>query len=169
MAVSAELTSLEVLGIAIRSEIEAVKLYKRMGDQVKNNDLKEKLSFLMGEEEKHRSLFEDLFVKHYPDVELKLPEQSSVPMMDVALTQEMSMKELFEVAMNAEKISETFYSDLAKKSKDPSGTSMLNYLSNIERGHYDLLKNEYEMLLEYPAYAETEDFLQGGRFIHVGP
>ena len=169
MSVSSELTSLEVLGIAIRSEIEAARLYERMGEKIRNSDLKEKLSFLKSEEEKHRSIFEDLFRKQYPDVELKLPEKSSVPMMDIALSKEMSIQELFEVAMKAEKISEEFYSDLAKKSKDVSGASMLNYLSNIERGHYILLKNEYEMIVEYPAYAETDDFLFGERFIHVGP
>ena len=100
---------------------------------------------------------------------MKLPEKSMVPLMDVALTKEMSLQELFEVAMKAEKISEEFYTDLAKKSKDASGTSMLNYLSNIERGHYNLLKNEYDMVVEFPAYAETEEFLMSERLTHVGP
>jgi rubrerythrin len=92
-----------------------------------------------------------------------------VPMMDVALTKEISVKELFEVAMKAEQISLEFYADLAKKSKDVTGASMLNYLSSVERGHYTLLKNEYDMVVEYPAYAETEEFLSGERLIHVGP
>ena len=51
MSVSAELTSVEVLGIAIRSEIEAAKLYERLEGKVKNSDLKEKLSFLKSEED----------------------------------------------------------------------------------------------------------------------
>ena len=169
MTISSGLTSLEVLGVAIKSEIEAAKLYERMGHKVKNVDLKEKLQFLKSEEEKHRAIFEDLHKKKYPDVELKLPEKSMVPLMDVALTREMSVKELFEVAMKAENISEEFYANLAKQSKDVSGTSMLNYLSSVERGHYNLLKNEYEMVVEFPAYAETEEFLLGERFIHVGP
>ena len=169
MSVDSGLTSLEILGIAIKSEIEAAKLYERMESKVKNVDLKEKLVFLKGEEEKHRSIFEDIYRNKYPDVALKLPEKSMVPMMDVALAKEMSLKELFEVAMKAEKISEEFYTDLAKKSKDASGTSMLNYLSNIEHGHYNLLKNEYDMVVEFPAYAETEEFLLGDRLTHVGP
>lgn len=169
MSVSSELTSLEVLGVAIKSEIEAAKLYERMEKRVKNFDLKEKLQFLKGEEEKHRRIFDDLFRRKYPGVELKLPEKSMVPMMDVALTKELSVKELFEVAMKAEKLSEEFYADLAKRSKDVTGTSMLNYLSSVERGHYNLLKNEYEMVVEFPAYAETEEFLLGERLMHVGP
>ena len=128
-----------------------------------------KLRFLQTEEEKHRALFEDMFHKKYPDVELKLPEKSSVPLMDEALTREMSIKELFEIAIEAEKTSMEFYSNLAGTSKDTSGASMLTYLSNVERGHYNLVKNEYEMLVEYPAYADTDDFLFGERFIHVGP
>jgi rubrerythrin len=169
MSVHSGLTSLEVLGIAIQSEIEAAKLYERMERKIKNVDLKEKLEFLKGEEEKHRSIFEDIYRKRYPDVELILPEKSMVPMMDGALTKEMSLQELFEVALKAEKISEEFYTDLARKSKDVSGTSMLNYLSGIERGHYNLLKNEYDMVIAFPAYAETEEFLMSERLTHVGP
>lgn len=169
MSANSDLTSLEVLGIAIRSEIEAAKLYGRMEKKVRNVVLKEKLQFLRDEEEKHRAIFDDLFRKKYPDVELKLPEKSMVPMMDVALEKDISIEELFEVAMKAEKISEEFYADLAKKSKDVSGTSMLNYLSSIERGHFNLLKSEYDMVVEFPAYAETEEFLSGERLMHVGP
>jgi len=169
MSVSPELTSLEVLGVAIKSEIEAAHLYERMERRVKNVGLKERLSFLKSEEEKHRKIFEDLFEKKYPGVELKLPATSMVPTMDVALTKELSVKELLEVAMKAEQISEKFYADLAKKSKDVSGASMLTYLSSVEHGHYNLLKNEYEMVVEFPAYAETEEFLFGERLIHVGP
>lgn len=169
MSVSSELTSLEVLGVAIKSEIEAARLYERMEQKVKNVDLKEKLEFLKAEEEKHRRIFEDLFRKKYPDVELKLPAESMVPMMDEALTKELSVKELFEVAMKAEKVSEGFYANLAAKAKDVTGASMLNYLSSVERGHYNLLKSEYEMVVEFPAYCETEEFLLGERLIHVGP
>jgi rubrerythrin len=169
VSVSRNVTSLEILGIAIRSEIEAARLYERMENLVRNVSLQGKFQFLKDEEKKHQSMFEAMFRKTYPDVELKLPEKSMVPMMDVALTKDVSIKELFEVAMKAEKISEDFYAGLAKNSKDPTGTSMLNYLSNIERGHYLLLQNEYDMLVEFPAYAETDEFLSGERLIHVGP
>ena len=169
MSENSELTSLEVLGIAIKSEIEATKLYEKMSGMVKNSDLKEKLLFLKAEEEKHRALFEDMHRSKYPDVAISLPKKSKVPLMDAALTDEMTIQDLFEVAMNAEKMAEDFYKDLAAKSKDVSGTSMLNYLGSIEHGHYMLLKNEYEMIVTFPAYVETEDFLQGEHFMHVGP
>ena len=169
MSVSRNLTSLEILGIAIRSEIEAGRLYEKMEKAVGNVSLKEKFRVLKEEEQKHQTMFETMYRKAHPDVELRLPEKSMVPMMDVALKADMTIKELFEVAMKAEQISEEFYAGLAKQSHDPTGAATLTYLSNIERGHYLLLQNEYQMIVEFPAYAETDDFLSGERFMHVGP
>ena len=57
------LSALEVLGVAIQSEIEAASLYVRMAKDVRNTSLAAKLSFLRQEEEKHRALLEDLYAR----------------------------------------------------------------------------------------------------------
>ena len=49
-----DFTTLEVLSIAIKSEIEAIKLYNRMKDLTKNEDLKSKLDFLISQEKQHQ-------------------------------------------------------------------------------------------------------------------
>ena len=54
MTIADDLTPLEILGVAIKSEIEAANLYRYMAGQVVNLDLRERLDFLAKEEEKHR-------------------------------------------------------------------------------------------------------------------
>ena len=43
MVIADDLTPLEILGIAIRSEIEAANLYQYMAGQVANRDLRQRL------------------------------------------------------------------------------------------------------------------------------
>ncbi|MDZ7262073.1 MAG: hypothetical protein ONB05_08210, partial [candidate division KSB1 bacterium] len=109
MAVNKKLTSLEVLGVAIKSELEAAELYRKLANKIKNPTLKEKVQFLMAEEEKHRRIFEGIFKKSFPEVELKLPATSQVPNMEKALREDLTVEEIFQIAMEAERISQNFY------------------------------------------------------------
>lgn len=164
-----DLTSLEVLGMAVKAEIESAQLYHMMSKRVKNRVVRSKLAFLEGEEEKHRALLEDLYAKTFPQAPLSLPETSPIPPVTRALKKELTLKKLFQVAMEAEQKSEAFYAHLAAEIKDPTGKSMLSYLSQMERGHYQLLKGEYEVVVAYPDYFDKEEFLFGDHMIHLGP
>ena len=162
------LTALEVLGIAIKSEIHAAKVYERLSKIVRNRALRERLEFLRGEEEKHRKLLEELYAKSFPEVELKLPEKSLVPM-EVAMKDEITVPELFKLAMKAEETAEKFYRELAERTREHSGKALLVYLSKMEHGHYELLRNEYELIEQFPDYYKVEDFHLGEELIHLGP
>lgn len=162
------LTSLEVLGVAIKSEINAAQIYERLHQKVRNRGLRERLRFLQGEEQRHRQLLEGMYEKTFPDAELKLPQRSFVPM-DLAMKEDITVPELLQLAMRAEKDSERFYNELAERSKDPSGKSLLMYLSKMEQGHYHLLENEYELIEQFPDYYKAEDFDLGEEAIHLGP
>jgi len=161
------LTALEVLGIAIKSEIHATGVYEKLGRMVRNRALRERLAFLKGEEEKHRKLLEELYAKSFPEVELKLPERSLVPM-EVAMREGITVPELFKLAMEAEETSEKFYRELAERTRDQSGKALLRYLSKMEHGHYELLRNEYELIEQFPEYYKVEDFHLGEELIHLG-
>jgi len=165
----ADLTSLEVLGIAVKSEIDSAQLYRIMGKKVRNLVVRKKLAFLVEEEEKHRAILEDLYDKTFPDVPLVLPENSAVPQVTQALKEDLTQAKLFQVAMKAEQMNETFYADLAEKIKDPTGKSMLTYLSRMERVHYQLLRGEHELAMAYPDYFDQEEFLFGDHMVHLGP
>lgn len=164
-----DLTSLEVLEIAIRSEMDAAALYRKMGKLIKNKDLKARLARLESEEKKHRALFEGIYAKMFPETELKVPKKSFIPIVTTALSDDLPVKQLFQAAMEAEKVSERFYKDLAKRSTDLHGSSMMMYLANVERGHYDLLKNELEFIEAFPEYYDSEYFNFGDDMIHLGP
>ena len=163
-----DLTTLEVLGIAIKSEIEAVKLYNRMKEKTKNPDLATKLDFLAAQEAGHQKLLTEAFRKKFPAVELSLPPRTLVPTVDDVLSRDASLKELFGAAMEAEKKADEFYTGLAKKTRDQSSRSMLEYLASMERSHYSILEAEYRQL-EITADYNSDDFLRGDRLMNVGP
>jgi len=58
---------------------------------------------------------------------------------------------------------------MAERAQDQSGRSLLTYLSRMEHGHYELLRNEYELIAQFPDYYKVEDFHLGEELIHLGP
>jgi rubrerythrin len=161
-------TALEALGIAIKSEVHAAEVYGRLLGMVRNRALRERLAFLKGEEEKHRRLLEELYRKSFPEVKLALPERSLVPM-ELAMSEGITVPELFKLAMEAERQSEQFYREMASRAKEPSGKALLAYLSKMEHGHYELLASESELLAQFPDYYKAEEFHLGEELIHLGP
>lgn len=168
MANERDLTTLEVLGVAIKSEITAVKLYSRMKEIAKNDDLGTKLDFLIAQEHKHKELLTEAYNKKFPDVELRLPKRSLVPTIEEALEKNAGLKELFEAAMEAEQKSEQFYGALAGKTRDSNSKTMLEYLASMERSHFSILEAEYKQL-EFSEDYNSDDYLRGERLMNLGP
>jgi rubrerythrin len=163
-----DLTTLEVLGIAIKSEIEAIKLYHRIRDKANNPDLKTKVDFLIDQEKNHEKILTEAYRKRFPGVDLSLPTKSLVPSVSDVLERDATLKEYFAAAMEAEKKSEEFYGELAGKTRDQSSRSMLEYLASMERSHYSILEAEFRAL-EITEDYNTDDFLRGERLMNVGP
>jgi rubrerythrin len=161
-------TTLEVLSIAIKSEIDAVALYTRMKEKVDAEDLQQKLDFLIAQEEKHREILTEAYNKRFPEVELALPPESIVPKIDEVLAKDATLKELFEAGMLAEKMAEEFYSDLADKSNDRNATSLLMYMANMEQSHYAILQAEWNQI-ERTKTEEAGKFLESDGLMYFGP
>ncbi len=161
-------TALEALGIAIKSEIHAAEVYEKLFGMVRNRALRERLQFLKAEEEKHLRLLEELYRKNFPEIELALPEKSLVPL-ELVMREGITVPELFNLAMEAERQSEQFYREMASRTKEPSGKALLAYLSKMEHGHYELLAGEAELLAQFPDYYKAEEFHLGEELIHLGP
>jgi rubrerythrin len=153
-----KLSALEVFGVAIRSEIDAARAYQKMAAMVESKDGKRKLRFLRGEELKHRAMLEEMYRKEYPDVELELPAEGLAPKLTAAVEKDSPITKLFELAMGAELASEKFYADAAEQSESISGRRLLAYLSGMERGHYYLLKAEYDLMAEFDRFASYKKF-----------
>jgi len=168
MSKERDLTTLEVLGIAIKSEIEAVKLYSRMKEIAKSDDLGMKLDFLIAQEHKHKEILTEAYKKKFPEVDLSLPKNSLVPSIEEALARNAGLKELFEAAMEAERKSEEFYGELAGKTRDSNSKTMLEYLASMERSHFSILEAEYRQL-ELSEEYNSDDYLRGERLMNLGP
>jgi rubrerythrin len=140
-----------------------------MAALVVNRDLRERLRFLVKEEEKHRQILEQAYARQFPDVELALPAHSLVPTVESAIEEEVSVPELFQIAMKAEQLSAEFYQDLADRSKEETSRTTLTYLSRMEVGHYNLLKTEFELIQRFPSYYQVDEFHLGEEMIHFGP
>jgi len=169
MTIANDLTPLEILGVAIKSEIEAVNLYRHMVASVVNLDLKERLNFLVQEEEKHRRILEAAYRRQFPEVPLALPSQSLVPTIAARVQAGAAIPELFRLAMEAEQLSERFYAEQAGRAPEENARASLMYLSRMEHGHYELLRTELEMVERFPAYYQVEVFDMGQEMVHFGP
>ncbi|MBN2185382.1 MAG: ferritin family protein [Candidatus Krumholzibacteriota bacterium] len=163
-----DLTILEVLGIGIKSEIDAVRLYTKMKDMVGTDDLREKMDFLISQEKKHESILREVYEKKSPDVELALPPRSIVPMIDELLGKESTLRELFQTAMKAELLAQEFYASLAKKTVDSNAKAILTYMASMEQSHYAILQAEFTQM----EMLDTEDankFLDSEGLMFMGP
>lgn len=161
-------TTLEILGIAIKSEIDAVKLYTKMRNMVKSEDLKDKMVFLISQEQKHERLLKEAYAKQFPEIELALPPKAIVPRIDEVLSRDASLKELFDVALEAERMAEEFYSELAEKTGEISAKTMLIYMANMEKSHFAILEAEMHNI-EMLETEDTRKFLDSDGLQFLGP
>lgn len=162
-----DLTPLEVYGIAIRSEISARDFYERLKKRLKKSaeQLKEKLEFLKGEEEKHLRLLTSLYQKVFPKTPLRLPKKNIAPLPKIPLKGKISLSHLLEKAMAAELASENFYEKAKEEAVEENTRKIFAYLASMEKGHYFLLKAESDLINTFADYDSFKKF----SLEHLGP
>ncbi|MGQ9618614.1 MAG: ferritin family protein [Candidatus Aminicenantia bacterium] len=155
----------DLLLTALKSEIEARDFYKKIAEGVKNFLLKDRILFLASEEEKHRRVFEKIYIEKFPGKELVLPEKSPVPLPELKIEDErVPINDVFWMAMQAEKSAHDFYSSFAERFPfDSVERKMLLYVASMEMGHYQLLNTERENAMKF------EDFDIIFPLTHIGP
>lgn len=151
--ISPELTALEALGIAIRSEIDAQDLYKDLAEKCKNDLFKEKLLVLHNEEKKHQTILENLHKQFFGEVELKIPPTETVKKKVYGgINKPEKIMDILRYAIELERKSREFYLDCADLVQDLSGKRMFRFLADMEFNHQMMLTNELEMIEKYPSY-----------------
>ncbi len=154
----------DLLLAAIKSEEESNKLYSKMIKKTKNGLLQDKLEFLAAEEQKHRKFIEEIYMNHYPEKELKIPNKTPVPLPEIKITNETPMSILLGEAMNAEQSASDFYKSLAGRFENGSKIhNTLMYFADMEIGHKKILEMEKESMQRY----EESDVYWP--MTHVGP
>jgi rubrerythrin len=169
MSIDKDLAAWQVLGVAIRSEIDAAEFYTRLQGRIKNVLLIQKLKFLALEEEHHRKILERLLGQRYPDKPKDVPESSLMPPIAAALPAEPAVPELFEAALKAEETAEAYYNEAAGRIEDEAGRRILAYLGRVERSHQAIIKSEIDLIAKFPDYYNVEDYHLGEDLFHVGP
>ena len=169
MPIDPKLKPWQVLGVAIRSEIDAASFYTKLQDRVKNVILLHKLKFLALEEEHHKKILERLRAQRFPDKPLDVPKASLLPPIAASLDEQVSVADLFLAALKAEEIVEGFYDEAGKKAEDEGSRKILAYLGRVERSHQAVIKSELDLLQRFPDYYSVEDFHIGQDLFHVGP
>ena len=149
---------------AMKSEIESKKLYLDMAKKTKNGLLQDKFQFLSGEEEKHRLYIEEIYLNHFPDKKIKLPDKTPVPLPEVEYDEETPMSVLLTQAMNAELAANKFYHSFSGLFEAGSRNhNTLLYFADMEMGHYKILEMEKESMERF------EDADVYWPMVHAGP
>lgn len=162
------LTSLEVIGMAIRSEEDAAKIYGHISTMIQNDLVREKYRQLAKEEGHHREMLVDLY-KRISGITERPPRIPGTPVTAEggALPPEIanSLEDLLRHAIEREQKAKDFYSEAADQATDLSGRKILLYLSGVEHGHALILKGELD------AYLRDKDWYQGRdpEYLHLGP
>lgn len=167
MAIDPRKKAPEIMGIAVRAEMDAAAIYRGLHGRVKNEVLKQKLDFLAKEEERHKLLIERLFKDKYPGQILKVPEPGRPAKGDPAV-EDMSVLDVFKLAMGKEKEAEEDYKNARTRIEDPSAKKVLDYLSRVERSHYYMLKSEIDLLQVFPDAYDVEEAYLGQELFHIG-
>lgn len=145
-----DLTIIEILGIAIRAEIESYNLYRKIASAVSNPATKEKFTALANEEKTHRKILEDLYKKHGGKMKLSVPRETLRSLqLDV---EKKSPLDIIKTAIEKEKQARKFYLDAYRKATDRSGKFILKYLADFELNHARELEHELKALSEYPMW-----------------
>ncbi|KAA0003088.1 MAG: Rubrerythrin [Thermoplasmata archaeon] len=153
----------EILEIAIKAEIDAADVYKKLAESVDIFLLKDKFHFLENEEKGHRRLLEKIFENKFPGKEIILPDKSQVPLPEVKIEEGTPLSSIISRAMEAERVAAEFYKEMEKEMGEEKEKVIARYLSSMEESHYYLLKSEREIAYNFELYDEVHEMM------HVGP
>jgi rubrerythrin len=146
----------KLLGYAIKAEIDSDRIYTEMSNRVKNPLLVQKFRILAYEEQKHKSVLENIFQSMYPGGTPEVPEKVDARLLPAVIIRPSSdLTHILLQAMEAEKSAQAFYAGLAKR-VELSKKKILGYLSQVERSHFLMLRSEYAMARQFEDYGEKD-------------
>ena len=140
----------EALAYWIASELEEAEFYRKLAERARNLGLPESLieTFLkLGEEsERHAlELRKEFRASFGREPSSDVPPIEVLPVLD-RFERADQVKEVLETAMESELIAMNAYKALAEKVEDERLRELYLRLADVERGHYEALKREYEKL-----------------------
>ncbi len=149
----------EALALALEVEKAELKFYIGLARRARDERARKMFLFLAGEEAEHWDTFEEKFVE-------VLIEKCELPAVDRELLEKLTPKyegELSEVdavriGMEQEKLTWEFYEQAAKEAEHDSVKRIFEELAKIEKGHYELLKAQYDSIMKTGIWMDYQDF-----------
>ncbi|WP_324736762.1 ferritin family protein [Thermococcus sp. SY098] len=164
-----KITDKEVFEIAVNSEIRTKEMYEKLASLVKSDLIKDELMFLANEEDKHRRIVEKIREKLGSEetepkkVDIEIIDEFKViaeKMGDAIQKQDTEITEVYEIAMQAELVSEKLYKELARYAATEKTKLLLEMLADMEKNHYNILKKQYKYITRYPEIYKEEFYDQ---------
>jgi len=151
----------DLFGMAIKAEIEAQTVYTRIGEKTKNFVLKEKMSFLTGEEKKHEAILRGLYKQKF-SLDPTVPEETMAPVPAWNPDEGDKVSDILKSAMQTEVDAKAFYEAMAERIDDAKFRTILFYLAAMEQTHFHLLEAEYNTALELEDYDRFDPAVHWG-------
>ena len=162
-----ELTILEAVALAVRSEMASIELYADLARKVKNCAVRNILNDLGADEEKHRRALMDLYREMLGGEEPFIPTEDGRDKR-IELGPDPDYLAVITAARDKELDSETFYKEAADKVVDYKTRMFFLDVASSERHHAATLQRLAESLQEDPHCFDRED-MDPFKAIHVGP
>lgn len=156
----------DLILLGIKSEEVAKEVYERVARDAKNPFLRTRLTALAQEEERHRDILVELYKDLFNGKEPRPPENPDfIPEFpEIRLFKELGgttdVRKILEGAMQAELSAKDYYESIAKMMKDPKIQTIMRYMAKIEEGHYKILKQQYDEILEFESVMYDEEFFR---------
>jgi len=141
-----KLTIEDVLGMAVRTEIQGRKFYLELSEKVTNPEVKKKIVSLADDEKRHERIVVDFYRQILGKEPQNLPEKGVPDILkaikSMNLTERTDLLKLLDMAMDAELLSAKFYAHGARITKDAKTRVAFEELATEEDGHYNMLTAE---------------------------
>nr|WP_297519963.1 ferritin family protein [Thermococcus sp.] len=140
----------EALAYWVKSEMEEAQFYRQLAERARNLGLPESLvetfERLSMDSRRHSEELARVFRETYN----REPASDILPIEVMPVLEKFEradqVREVLEAAMESELIAMNAYWTLADKTDDPKLRELYLKLAEVERGHYEALKREYERL-----------------------
>lgn len=145
-----DMTLEDVLGMAVKTEIQGRKFYHMLSEKVQHPEVKKKLQSLADDEIRHERIMIEMFRKALGKEPTQLPE-GGIPDIVKAITSmdindRSQLLQVLEMAIEAELTAARFYHHGAGLTADPKTKKMFEQLEKEEDGHYNYLVAEKSAL-----------------------
>ena len=150
---------LEALALALEVEKAEMKFYLDLARGTRDEKARKMFLFLAREEADHWEQFEERFLERVAE-ECRLPAVSEelLGKLLVNAGNVESEVDAVKIGMEQEKLTWEFYERAAEEAKHEPIRRLFEELARIEKGHYELLKAQYDAVMKTGIWMDYQDF-----------